>query len=160
VSAYFDLITMNTKIFGEHRAVVGVPTLAYSVCSLIPAECPSSEKTISKNDLQRLTKDDHRWPSDAELDVTRLPVLAKNLAKNFMNTFFAERGSRLTLDESARLSAQVRRSSFYFYSNTPISVPTPDDAIMLPLMLCRLGLAYRRVFCGRDMVACFPSPSS
>jgi hypothetical protein len=27
------------------------------------------------------------------LDVTRLPVLAKNLAKNFMNTFFAERGS-------------------------------------------------------------------
>jgi hypothetical protein len=37
----------------------------------------------------------------------RLPVLAKNLAKNFMNTFFAERGSRLTLDESFCLSAQV-----------------------------------------------------
>jgi hypothetical protein len=64
-------------------------------------------------------------------------VLAKNLAKNFMNTFFAERGSRLTLDESARLSAQVRRSSFYFCSNTTVSVPTPDDAIMLSLMLCR-----------------------
>jgi hypothetical protein len=108
VSACFDLITMNTKIFCELGAAVGVRTLAYSVCSQIPVERPSSEKTISKNDLRLLTKDDHRWPSDAELDVTQLPVLAKNLAKNFLNTFFAERRSRLTLDESARLSAQVR----------------------------------------------------
>jgi hypothetical protein len=133
VSACFDLITMNTKIFGELGAAVGVRTLAYSVCSLIPAERPSSEKTISKSDPRRLTKDDYRWPSDAELDVTQLLVLAKN----FMNTFFAEHGSRLTLDESARLSAQVRRSSLYFCSNTPVSVPTHDDAIMLSLMLCR-----------------------
>jgi hypothetical protein len=42
-------------------------------------------------------KDDYGWPSDAELDVSKLPVLAKNLTKNFMNIFFAERGSRLTL---------------------------------------------------------------
>jgi hypothetical protein len=88
VSTCFDLITMNTKIFSELGAAVGVRTLAYSVCSLILAERPSSEKTISKNDLRRLTKDDHQWPSDAELDMTRLPVLAKNLAKNFLNTFF------------------------------------------------------------------------
>jgi DNA repair exonuclease SbcCD ATPase subunit len=46
VSACFDLITMNTKIFGELGAAVGVRTLAYSVCSLIPAERPSSEKTV------------------------------------------------------------------------------------------------------------------
>jgi hypothetical protein len=71
------------------------------------------------------------------LDVTQLHVLAKNLAKNFMNTFFTERGSRLTLDESDRLSAQVHRSSFYFCSNTPVSMPTPDEAIMLSSMLCR-----------------------
>jgi hypothetical protein len=163
VSACFDLITMNTKIFGELGAAVGVRTLAYSVCSLIPAERPSSEKTVSKSDLQRLTKDDYQWPTDAELDVTQLPVLAKNLAKNFMNTFFTKRGSRLTLDESARLSAQVHRSSFYFCSSTPVSVPTPDDAIMLSLMLCRWGLAYRSVFsraCDRDIVACFPNHSS
>jgi hypothetical protein len=72
-----------------------------------------------------------------ELDVAQLPVLAKNLAKNFMNTFFTERGSCLTLDDSARLIAQVHRSSFYLCSNTPVLVPTPDDAIMLSLMLCR-----------------------
>jgi hypothetical protein len=113
VSACFDLITMNTKIFGDLGATVGVRTLAYSVCSFVPADHPSSEKTISKSDLRRLTKDDFRWLSDVELDVSKLPVLAKNLAKNFMNTFFAERGSRLTLDESVRLSAQVRRSDLY-----------------------------------------------
>jgi hypothetical protein len=89
VSACFDLITMNTKIFSELGAVVGVRTLAYSVCSLIPVDRPSSEKTISKGDLRRLTKDDFGWPTGAELDVSKLPVLAKNLAKNFMNTFFA-----------------------------------------------------------------------
>jgi hypothetical protein len=98
---------MNTKIFGELGAAVGVRTLAYSVCSLVPVDCPSSEKTISKSDLRRLTRDNYEWPADADLDVTQLPVLLKNLAKNFMNTFFAQRGYRLTLDKSARLSAQV-----------------------------------------------------
>jgi hypothetical protein len=99
---------MNTKIFGELGAAVGVRTLVYSVCSLVPADRPSSEKTVSKSDLRRLMKDDYGWPSDAELDVSKLLVLAKNLAKNFMNTFFVECGSFLTLDESQHLSAQVR----------------------------------------------------
>jgi hypothetical protein len=96
---------MNTKIFSELGDAVGVLTLAYSVCSLVPGDHPSSEKTISNGDLWHLTKDDFGWPTDAELDVSKLPVLAKNLAKNFMNTFFVERGSRLTLDESIYLSA-------------------------------------------------------
>jgi hypothetical protein len=137
VSACFDLITMYTKIFEELGATVGVHTLAYSVCSLIPADRPSSEKIVSKSDLRRLTKDNYEWPADAELDMAQLPVLAKNLAKNFMNTFFAERGSHLTLDESVHLSAQVRRSSFYFSSNAPVSASTPDDVIMLSFVLCR-----------------------
>jgi hypothetical protein len=72
---------MNTKIFGELGAAVGVRTLAYSVCSLVPPDRPSSEKTISKGDLHRLTKENFEWPSDAELDVGQLPVLPKNLAK-------------------------------------------------------------------------------
>jgi hypothetical protein len=110
VNACFDLLSTNTKIFGELGAAVGVRTLAYSVCSLVPSDRPSSEKTISKSDLRRLTKDNFEWPTDADLDVGQLPVLPKNLAKNFMNTFFAQRGYRLTLDESARLSAQVHRS--------------------------------------------------
>jgi hypothetical protein len=105
---------MNTNIFGELGAAVGVRTVAYSVCSLVPADRPLPEKIVSKSDIRRLTKDDYRWPSDVELDVSKLPVLAKNLAKIFMNTFFVERGSRVTLDESVRLSAQVRRSDLRF----------------------------------------------
>jgi hypothetical protein len=132
VNACFDLVAMNTKIFGELGAAVGVRTLAYSVCSLVPADRPSSEKTISKGDLRRLTKDNFEWPTDAELDVAQLPVLAKNLAKNFMNTFFAQRGFRLTLDESVRLSAQVRRSHFYFRFKTLLVVSTRAHADVLP----------------------------
>jgi hypothetical protein len=47
---------------------------------LVPVDRPSSEKTVSKNDIRHLTKDDYGWPSDAELDVSKLHVLAKNLA--------------------------------------------------------------------------------
>jgi hypothetical protein len=127
VNACFDLITMNTKIFGELGAAVGVRTLAYSVCSLVPADRSSSEKTISKSDLRRLTKDNYEWPTNADLNVAQLPVLVKNLAKNFMNTFFAQRGYRLTLDESVRLSAQVCRSHFYscFETLLVVSPVTP-----------------------------------
>jgi hypothetical protein len=89
VNACFDLVVMNTKIFGELGAAVGIRTLAYSVCSLVPADRTSSEKTISKSDLRRLTKDNFDWPTDADLDAAQLLVLPKNLAKNFMNTFLA-----------------------------------------------------------------------
>jgi hypothetical protein len=132
VNACFDLITMNTKIFRELGAAVGVRMLAYSVCSLVPADRPSSEKTISKGDLRQLTKDNFEWPTDTELDVAQLPVLAKNLAKNFMNTFFAQCGFRLTLDESVRLSAQVRRSHFYFRFKTILVVSTRAHVDVLP----------------------------
>jgi hypothetical protein len=50
---------MNTKIFSELGAAVGVRTLAYSVCSLVPADRPSSEKTVSKSEIRGLTKDDY-----------------------------------------------------------------------------------------------------
>jgi hypothetical protein len=77
VNACFYLVAMNTKILGELGAAVGVRTLAYSVCSLVLADRSSSEKTISKSDLRRLTKDNFEWPTDAYLDVAQLPVLAK-----------------------------------------------------------------------------------
>jgi hypothetical protein len=146
VDACFDLIAMNTKIFGELGAAVGVCTLAYAVCSLVPADRPSSEKTISKGDLWRLTRDNYEWPADADLDVVQLPVLLKNLAKNFMNTFFAQRGYRLTMDESARLSAQVCRSPSYFRFEALVVMPLRTCADILPSMYCRLGLGCRIAF--------------
>jgi hypothetical protein len=137
VNACFDLVAMNTKILGELGAAVGVRTLAYSVCSLVPADRSSSEKTISKSDLRRLTKDNYEWPTDTDLDVAQLPVLAKKLAKNFMNTFFAQRGYRLTLDETVRLSAQVRRSHFYSRFKTLLVVSPRTHVDILPSMFHR-----------------------
>jgi hypothetical protein len=136
VNAWFDLISTNTKIFGELGAAVGVRTLAYSVCLLVPSDRPSSEKTISKSDLRRLTKENFEWPTDADLDVGQLPVLPKNLAKNFMNTFFAQRGYCLTLDESARLSAQVRRTYFCPSSKVALKVYS-HNYDTLPPLFCR-----------------------
>jgi hypothetical protein len=59
----------------------------------------------------RLTKDDYGWATDAELDVAQLPVLTKNLTKNFMNTFFIERGSR-SCGSSEVNSHQLHQSGF------------------------------------------------
>jgi hypothetical protein len=143
VDACFDLVAMNTKIFGELGAAVGVHTLAYSVCSLVPADRPSSEKTISKGNLRRLTKDNFEWPADANLDVAQLPVLPKNLAKNFMNTFFAQRGYRLTLDESARLGAQVCRSHSYSCFETLLVMPLRTRVDILPSTQIRPRLQDR-----------------
>jgi hypothetical protein len=163
VNACFDLISTNTKIFGELGAAVGVRTLAYSVCSLVPSDRPSSYKTISKSDLCRLTKDNFEWPTDADLDVGQLPVLPKNLAKNFMNTFFAQRGYRLTLDESARLSAQVHRS--YLCPSFKVALVVCSHAYFytLPPLFCRSGLGYKSVFMiasGFGLAALHPCPSS
>jgi hypothetical protein len=58
VNACFDVISMNTKIFGELGAAVGVRTLAYSVCSLVPSDRPSSKKRSARAifvDLRRRT---------------------------------------------------------------------------------------------------------
>jgi multidrug efflux pump subunit AcrA (membrane-fusion protein) len=137
VSACCDLISMNTKIFGELGAAEGVRMLAYSVCSLVPSDRPSSEKTISKGDLRRLTKENFEWPTDADLGVGQLPVLPKNLAKNFMNTFFAQRGYQLTLDESARLSAQVHRSYFFLLFMVALKVHSRKYFNILPSLFCR-----------------------
>jgi hypothetical protein len=163
VDACFDLVAMNTKIFGELGAAVGVWTLTYSVCSLVPADRTSSEKTISKGDLRRLTKDNYEWPADADLDVAQLPVLPKNLANNFMNTFFTQRGYRLTLNESARLSDQVCRSHSYSRFEALLEMPLRTCADILLSMCCRLGLGCRIAFTiasGFDSAAPLPCPGS
>jgi hypothetical protein len=163
VDACFDLVAMNTKIFGELGDAVGVRTLAYSVCLLVPADRPSSEKTINKGDLRRLTKDNYVWPADADLDVAQLPVLPKNLAKNFMNTFFAQRGYRLTMDESARLSAQVCRSPSYPHFEVLLVMPLRTCADILPSMYCRFDLGCRIAFTtasGFGLAALLPYPGS
>jgi hypothetical protein len=80
-----------------------------------------------------------------------------------MNTFFAQRGYRLTLDESARLSAQVCRSHSNSCFEALLVMPLRTCADMLPSMCCRLGLGCRTVFTiasGYDLAALLPCPGS
>jgi hypothetical protein len=54
-----------------------------------------------------------------------------------MNTFFAQHGYQLTLDESARLSAQVHRSCFYLLSRVALKVHSRKYFDILPSLFCR-----------------------
>jgi hypothetical protein len=65
------------------------------------------------------------------------PCSRKNLAKNFMNTFFAQRGYRLTLDEFVHLSAQVCRSHFCSCFETLLVVSPRTHVDILPLVYRR-----------------------
>jgi hypothetical protein len=115
-----------------------------------------------------LFREDHQQgrssvPNEGHLDVAQLPVLPKNLAKNFMNTFFAQREYCLTLDESARLSAQVCRSHSYSRFETLLVMPLRTRVDILPPMYRRLGLGCRIAFTiasGFDLVALLPCPGS
>jgi hypothetical protein len=80
-----------------------------------------------------------------------------------MNTFFAQRGYRLTLDESARLSAQVHRS--YLCPSFKVALVVCSHAYFytLPPLFCRSGLGYKSVFMiasGFGLAALHPCPSS
>jgi hypothetical protein len=80
-----------------------------------------------------------------------------------MNTFFSQRVYRLTLDESARLSAQVCRSHSYSRFEALLVMPLRSCADILPSMYCRLGLGCRIVFTiasGCDLAALLPCPGS
>jgi hypothetical protein len=80
-----------------------------------------------------------------------------------MNTFFAQRGYRLTMNESARLSAQVRQSSSYSHFELLLVMPLRTCADILPLMYCRLGLGCRitsMTASGFGLAALLPSPGS
>jgi hypothetical protein len=80
-----------------------------------------------------------------------------------MNTFFAQRGYRLTIDESARLSAQVHRSPSYSHFEVLLVMPLRTYADILPPMYCRLGLDCRiasTTASGFGLAALLPCPGS
>jgi hypothetical protein len=80
-----------------------------------------------------------------------------------MNTFFAQREYRPTLDESARLSAQVCRSHSYSRFETLLVMPLRTRVDILPPMYRKLGLDCRIAFTiasGFDLAALLPCPGS
>lgn len=112
VSVCVELLCKRRKMYGELSATVGVRALTHSMCSLFPSDAPLSEKSISKNDVHVLGKSSHVWPFDTKLSPEHMPILPKNIAKNFMMNFIKTRRDQLARDESERLSNQVCFISF------------------------------------------------
>ena len=62
---------------------------------------------MSKSRLRTLHDPGVQWPSTKEVKPETLPALPRNIAKNFMATFFQERGRELVTHEGDRMKAQV-----------------------------------------------------
>ena len=77
------------------------------MCSLLKAPA-SGEASVTKSRLRTLRDPGVHWPSTEEVKPETLPALPRNIAKNFMATFFQERGRELVAHEGDRMKAQVR----------------------------------------------------
>jgi len=96
----------GSQFFGELNAGVAVRSLIAAVCSLLKAPA-GGEASVSKAKLHTLRDPDVQWPSTEEVKPETLPALPRNIAKNFMATFFQERGRELVAHVGERMKAQV-----------------------------------------------------
>ena len=80
--------------------------LIAEVCSLLEAPV-GGEASVTKAKLRTLRDPGVQWPSTNEVKPETLPALPRNIAKNFMATFFQERGRELVAHEGERMKAQV-----------------------------------------------------
>jgi hypothetical protein len=65
---------------------------------------------MTKIDLRQLHDASFAWPT--ETSVYKIPVLPKNIVKNFMQMFFTKFGFCLTIVEGWRVLQKVRVGSF------------------------------------------------
>ena len=96
----------GSQFFGELNAGVALRSLLAEVCSLleVPAGC---EASVSKAKLRTLCDPGMQWPSVEEVKLETLPALPRNIANNFMVTFFQNKGLELVAHEGDRMRVQV-----------------------------------------------------
>lgn len=118
--------------FRELGAVVAVRSLDHTIYSLFKTS-GDSEPSMTKSDLRQLRDANFAWTT--ETSVERIPVLPKNIAKNFMQTFFKKFGCVLIVAEGRRVLSKVpcyftNVSLSYGYTFTclfqPASLPMPS----------------------------------
>ena len=76
------------------------------MCSLIEAPA-GGEAIVSKTRLRTLRDPSVQWPSTDEVKPEVLAALPRNIAKNFITTFFQEKGRELVAHKSACIKSQV-----------------------------------------------------
>jgi len=94
----------GSQFFGELNAGVTARSLIAVVCSLVEAPA-GGEASVTKSRLRTLRDPSVQWPCAEEVKPETLPALPRNIAKNFMATFFQERGRELVAHEGDRLKA-------------------------------------------------------
>jgi len=100
------MIDCGSQFFGELNAGVAARSLIAVVCSLLEAPA-GGEAAVSKTKLRTLRDPAMQWPSIDEVKPEALAALPCNIAKNFMATFFQEKGRELVVHEGARMKGQV-----------------------------------------------------
>lgn len=83
------MLDARSKLYGDLSAVVTARTSAASVCNFLPTEADSPQ-TISKTQLHTLRSSSFGWPSEEAVRLENLPPLPKNIAKNFIESFFKD----------------------------------------------------------------------
>jgi hypothetical protein len=92
------------RSFGELGAVVASRNLYHVIYSLFKSS-EDGEPSLTKSDLRQLCDVNFSWP--IETSVERILVLPKNIAKNFMQTFFKKFGFGLTVAEGRHVLRKV-----------------------------------------------------
>lgn len=72
--------------------------LADSVCSLLPDDS-TTLTGITKAHLCQIHKSSFKWPLEENFLLDRLSPLLKNIAKNFIESFYKEKGVALVHHE-------------------------------------------------------------
>ena len=96
----------GSQFFGELNAGVTARSLIAAVYSLLEAPA-GGEASVSKTRLRTLRDPAVPWPSTDEVKPETLAALPRNIAKNFMVTFFQEKGRELVAHEGERMKVQI-----------------------------------------------------
>ncbi|RLN13626.1 hypothetical protein C2845_PM09G15860 [Panicum miliaceum] len=97
----------GSRLHGDLYAMVSARTMAASVCKLLLEETGDSSRVV-KSRLRQLRELDFKCPSEDDITLENLPVLPKNTAKNFLETFFKDFGTLLVEREKLRMKEQIR----------------------------------------------------
>jgi hypothetical protein len=102
------MVDLGSQFYGELSAGVAARSLIAAVCYLL--ETSSGGKAIiSKTRLWGLRDLTVQWPTPEEVRPEALAALPKNIAKNFMVTFFKEKGRDIVEHEGERMKDQVSK---------------------------------------------------
>ncbi|RLN43305.1 uncharacterized protein C2845_PM01G19650 [Panicum miliaceum] len=137
----------GSRLHGDLCAMVSARTMAASICKLLLDEAGDSFGAI-KSSLRQLREPDFNWPSEDEVTPEKLPILLKNIAKNFVGAFFKGVRASLVYHEKLRMKEQIQmKAEAYAWEalsgtvGTTSSEAATGNASVVPPVLFPVNLA-------------------